>query len=62
MIDESEDSLPSQLSSQASDGSLLMSSSENSYNSDQGSGNEEYQDSGFVIYEESADEVDFLVV
>ncbi|KAA3474984.1 F-box protein [Gossypium australe] len=55
-------SLPSQLSSHTSDGSLLMSSSESSYNSDQGSGNEEYQVSGFVIYEESSDEVDFLVV
>ncbi|MBA0686201.1 hypothetical protein Goari_013816 [Gossypium aridum] len=58
----SEISLPSQLSSHTSDGSLLMSSSESSYNSDQGSGNEEYQVSGFVIYEESSDEVDFLVV
>ncbi|XP_022771116.1 F-box protein At4g02760-like isoform X2 [Durio zibethinus] len=65
MIDSdinSEVSLPSQLSSHTSDGSLLMSSSESSYNSDQGSGNEEYQDSGYVIYEESSDEVDFLVV
>ncbi|XWS46833.1 hypothetical protein CRYUN_Cryun14cG0102200 [Craigia yunnanensis] len=65
MIDSdinSEVSLPSQLSSHTSDGSLLMSSPESSYNSDQGSGNEEYQDSGFVIYEESSDEVDFLVV
>ena len=65
MIDgdiNSEVSLPSQLSSHTSDGSLLMSSSESSYDSDQGSGNEEYQDSGFVIYEESSDEVDFLVV
>ncbi|XVF21759.1 hypothetical protein REPUB_Repub12eG0117700 [Reevesia pubescens] len=65
MIDSdinSEVSLPSQLSSHTSDGSLLMSSSDSSYNSDQGSGNEEYQDSGFVIYEESSDEVDFLVV
>ncbi|KAL4361869.1 hypothetical protein GQ457_04G028010 [Hibiscus cannabinus] len=41
----SEVSLPSQLSSHTSDGSFLMSSSESSYNSDQGSGNEEYQDS-----------------
>ncbi|OMO77694.1 hypothetical protein CCACVL1_14886 [Corchorus capsularis] len=65
MIDSdvnSEVSMPSQLSSHTSDGSLLMSSSESSYNSDQGSGNEEYQESGFVIYEESSDEVDFLVV
>ncbi|KAK0581198.1 hypothetical protein LWI29_011245 [Acer saccharum] len=42
-------SLPSQLSSHASDGSLLMSSSESSYNSDQGSGNEEGQDSGLEV-------------
>ncbi|KAK6286330.1 hypothetical protein POUND7_012509 [Theobroma cacao] len=65
MIDSdinSDVSLPSQLSIHTSDGSLLMSSSESSYNSDQGSGNEEYQDSGFVIFEESSDEVDFLVV
>ncbi|XWS76389.1 hypothetical protein CRYUN_Cryun01aG0172100 [Craigia yunnanensis] len=62
MIDDTDGSLPSQLSSQTSDGSLLMSLSESSYNSDQGSGNEEYQDSGFVIYKESSDEVDFLVV
>ncbi|XVE73119.1 hypothetical protein DITRI_Ditri11bG0092100 [Diplodiscus trichospermus] len=55
-------SLPSQLSIHTSDGSLLMSSSESSYNSDHGSGNEEYQDSGFVIYEESSDEIDYLVV
>ncbi|OMP05055.1 hypothetical protein COLO4_09077 [Corchorus olitorius] len=48
MIDSdvnSEVSMPSQLSSHTSDGSLLMSSSESSYNSDQGSGNEEYQES-----------------
>ena len=65
MIDSefnSEVSLPSQLSSHASDGSLLMSSSESSYNSDQGSGNEEGQDSGYIIFEESSDEVDFLAV
>ncbi|KAK3193770.1 hypothetical protein Dsin_025080 [Dipteronia sinensis] len=58
----SEISIPSQLSSHASDGSLLMSSSESSYNSDQGSGNEEGQDSGYIILEESSDEVDFLAV
>ena len=68
MIDSefnSEISLPSQLtelSSHASDGSLLMSSSESSYSSDQGSGNEEGQDSGYIIFEESSDEVDFLAV
>lgn len=62
MIDSelnSEVSLPLQLSSHTSDGSLFMSTSESSYNSDQSSGNEE---SGYVVYEESSDEVDFLVV
>ncbi|XP_031272205.1 F-box protein SKIP17-like [Pistacia vera] len=58
----SEVSLPSQLSSHTSDGSLLMSSSESSYNSDQGSGNEEGQDSGYIFFEESSDEVDFLAL
>ncbi|KAH7577554.1 hypothetical protein ACOSQ2_001516 [Xanthoceras sorbifolium] len=58
----SEISVPSQLSSHTSDGSLLMISSESSYNSDQGSGNEEGQDSGYIIFEESSDEVDFLAV
>ncbi|KAK8285449.1 hypothetical protein V6Z11_D08G222300 [Gossypium hirsutum] len=65
MIDSdinSELSLPFQQSGQTSDGALVTSSLESSYNSDQGSGNEEYQDSGFVIYEESSDEVDFLIV
>lgn len=55
-------SLPSQLSSHTSDGSMFMSFSESSYNSDQGSGNEDARDAGFVIYEESSDEVDFLAV
>lgn len=58
----SEFSLPSESSSHTSDGSLSMSSSESSYNSDQSSGNEEGQDSGYVVYEESSDEIDFLVV
>lgn len=57
----SEISLSSQLSSHTSDGPLLMSSSESSYNSDPGSGNEEFQDPAFIIYEESSDEVDFVV-
>lgn len=55
-------SLPSQLSSHTSDGSMFMSSSESSYNSDQGSGNEDGRDASYVIYEESSDEVDFLVL
>jgi len=56
----SEISLPSQLSSHTSDGSVFMSTSESSYNSDQGSGNEDGQDANYVIYEESSDEIDFL--
>lgn len=59
---DSEVSLPSQLSSQTLDGSMFMSSSESSYNSDQGSGNEDGRDGSYVIYEESSDEVDFLVL
>ncbi|CAK9147050.1 unnamed protein product [Ilex paraguariensis] len=55
-------SLASQISSHTSDGSLFMSSSESSYNSDQGSGNEDSRDPGFITYEESSDEVDFLCV
>ena len=55
-------SLPSPLSSHMSDGSVFMSTSESSYNSDQSSGNEESRDSGYVVYEENSYEVDFLVV
>lgn len=55
-------SLPSQLSSHTSDGSMFMSFSESSYNSDHGSGNEDVKDSSFAVFEESSDEVDFLVV
>ncbi|CAK8543466.1 unnamed protein product [Lathyrus sativus] len=47
-------SLLSQLSSPSSDGSIFMSTSDGSYNSDHGSGNEEGQDA--VIYGESSDE------
>ncbi|KAM7255791.1 hypothetical protein ACFE04_011532 [Oxalis oulophora] len=63
MIDSDlEFSLSSQLNSHTSDSSLLRSfSSESSYTSDQGSGNEG-QDSVFTVYEESSDEVDFLAV
>ncbi|MCI06330.1 F-box protein [Trifolium medium] len=43
-----------QFSSPTSDGSIFMSTSESSYNSDHGSGNEEGQDA--VIYGESSDE------
>ncbi|KAK7285334.1 hypothetical protein RJT34_20102 [Clitoria ternatea] len=58
----SEISLPSQLSSHTSDGSIFMSTSESSYNSDQGSGNEDSQDANYVIYEESSDDIDFLAL
>ncbi|KAG7025523.1 F-box protein [Cucurbita argyrosperma subsp. argyrosperma] len=54
-------SLPSQLSGHTSD-SMFMSSSEGSYNSDQGSGNEDGREASYVIYEESSDEVDFLIL
>ncbi|XP_052170129.1 F-box protein At4g02733-like [Diospyros lotus] len=60
--DYSDFSSPSQPSSHTSDGTLFVSSSEGSYNSDQGSGNEDGRDANFVIYEESSDEVDFLVL
>ncbi|CAL5436980.1 unnamed protein product [Camellia sinensis] len=54
-------SLPSQMSSHTSDGtSLFLSSSESSYNSDQSSGNEDGRDAGYLIYEESSDEVDLF--
>ncbi|OVA12592.1 hypothetical protein BVC80_9013g48 [Macleaya cordata] len=56
----SDASLPLQISSPTSDSSLFMSSSESSYNSDQGSGNEDGHDGGLVLYEESSDELDFL--
>ncbi|KAF9607622.1 hypothetical protein IFM89_037550 [Coptis chinensis] len=55
----SDTSLPSEISSHSSDVSLFMSSSESSYNSDQGSGNEDVHHGGFV-YDESSDEVEFL--
>lgn len=35
-----------------------MSTSESSYNSDQGSGNEDGQDASYVNYGESSDEID----
>lgn len=65
MIDSMQDIevfLPSQLSSSTSGGSMFMSSSESSYNSDQGSGNEDGRDASYVVYEESSDEVDFLLL
>jgi hypothetical protein len=65
MIDSMQDIevfLPSQLSSHTSDASMFLSSSESSYNSDQGSGNEDGHDASYVIYDESSDEVDFLML
>ena len=56
----SEISLPPQWSFHTSDGSMFFSTSESSYNSDQGSGNEDGQDASYVIYGESSDEIDFL--
>ena len=58
----SEISLTSQLSSHTSGGSIFLSTSESSYNSDQGSGNEDGQDASYVIFEESSDDVDFLAL
>ncbi|KAL8143256.1 hypothetical protein V2J09_016288 [Rumex salicifolius] len=60
--DENSDmSLQSEMSSHS--GSLFLSSSESSYNSDRGSGNENGREAaGYVMYEESSDEVDFLAL
>lgn len=50
-------SLPSgsQSSSHTSYQSVFMSTSDGSYNSDQGSGNEDSRESSFVIYEENSE-------
>ncbi|KAK7242999.1 hypothetical protein RIF29_37781 [Crotalaria pallida] len=54
-------SLPSQLSSHTSDGSsIFLSTSESSYSSDHGSGNEDGEDASYLIFEQSSDEVEFL--
>lgn len=53
-------SSPSLPSSHTSDGSIFVSLSEGSYSSDQGSGNEDSQDSSFILFEESSDELDFV--
>ncbi|KAL2323542.1 hypothetical protein Fmac_027921 [Flemingia macrophylla] len=58
----SEISLPSQLSFHSSDGLIFLSTSESSYNSDQGSGNEDGQDANYAIFEESSEEIDCLSV
>nr|DAD33657.1 TPA_asm: hypothetical protein HUJ06_012508 [Nelumbo nucifera] len=58
----SDASLPSHISIPTSDGSLFTSSSDGSYNSDQGSGNEDSRDAAYVFYEESsADEVELAL-
>ncbi|TKY52630.1 F-box protein [Spatholobus suberectus] len=58
----SEISLLSHLSFHGSDGLIFLSTSESSYNSDQGSGNEDGQDASYVINGESSYEIDFLSV
>ncbi|XP_054813226.1 F-box protein At4g02760-like isoform X1 [Prosopis cineraria] len=55
-------SFPLQLSSHTSDEINCLSTSESSYNSDQGSGNEDGQEASYVICEESSDETDFLAL
>lgn len=44
----------------AADRSFFTHASESSYNSDQGSGNEDGRDINLIIYEESSDEVELL--
>ncbi|RWR72655.1 F-box family protein [Cinnamomum micranthum f. kanehirae] len=58
----SDGSLHLQLSSQTSDGSSFMNSSDSSYTSDQGSGNEDGCNVNYTMFEESSDELDFLVM
>ncbi|XP_027363212.1 F-box protein SKIP17-like [Abrus precatorius] len=58
----SELSVPSHLSFRSSDALIFISTSESSYNSDQGSGNEDGQDASYVIYEESSDDIDSVSV
>ncbi|KAL5701879.1 hypothetical protein ACHQM5_027165 [Ranunculus cassubicifolius] len=61
----SDTSEPSRIYSHSSEGLSFMSASESSYNSDPGSGNENEEiilDGGYVVYDESLDEVDFLSV
>lgn len=62
MIGSDDVSLHSQLSSCMFDGSCFMNTSDSSYNSDLGSGNEDSHDTSFIIYGESSDEADFLSV
>lgn len=58
----SEIGLPLHDNGHASDSSVFISSSESSYNSDQGSGNEDSRDSSYIIYEESSDELDYFPI
>ncbi|KAG9456436.1 hypothetical protein H6P81_000944 [Aristolochia fimbriata] len=57
-------SSPSQSSSpsRTSDGSSFTSTSESIYNSDNGSGNEDIHDASYAVYDDSSDEVEFLVI
>ncbi|KAK4762905.1 hypothetical protein SAY86_008673 [Trapa natans] len=52
----------SELNSYTSNSSIFISSSESSYHSDQGSGNEDGRDPNYIVYEESSDEVDILTI
>lgn len=54
-------SIPSKLDSHTS-GSSHVLLTESSYNSDQGSANEDSQESNYKLYEESSDEQDYLVL
>lgn len=58
----SDGSLHMQLSSPSTDGSSFMNSSDSSYTSDQGSGNEDGRNVNYTMYEESSDEIDFLIM
>lgn len=58
----SEIGLPLHHHGHASDSTVFISSSESSYNSDQGSGNEDSRDSNYIIYEESSDELDYFPI
>lgn len=62
MMGSDDVSLHSQLSSRMFDGPCFMNTSDSSYNSDLGSGNDDIHDTSFIIYGESSDEADFLSV
>ncbi|KAI4326511.1 hypothetical protein MLD38_031819 [Melastoma candidum] len=54
-------SIPSQLDSHSSGSSPILLA-DSSYNSDQGSANEDSQESNYRLYEESSDEQDYLIL